>query len=1036
MNKDCIQEKIYEFVFETFLCVHLASNLSKSNLKTFKKLKKQLLLLLVCIINGFALSAQSFQLFTEDFESTNAFTLNTPGPGSSSGNNRWTVTNNYTGVPLYNNTMSEDSTYSGSIAFAPHSKYLHIYDSFSGITNANYDATTVSDNFSCLTNGLCTLGMDSVHFIFYYLCEGSANAHGEVYYSINGGPWIQTGQAQYKNKYKWQYEDITDPAFSNQTNLRFGFRWLNGSGTPPSNESFSIDDIDVAASYGSNTGNPVTCTVDSVVPNPVCQGNYIYIYWHLSDTLCDGSYTIQLSNSGGTFPGANAWIFNVYYPQTSGVMVIQLPNTVLPGSCYKIRINRTTPLPAITGIASACYSIIACPNTISTLQPVVTMDTNAVCIGSAIDIPFWSEGVYLIGNSYTAQLSDSNGVFPSSPTIINASFDHNTYSPVLPPYQPGSVSGIVPTVTPGCNYYIRVVSNNPTAIGTPYGPFCIRQCDIETNNNTDLHFCVTDCSVLPLGQNTTIPVGTNTFDSTMTGAVYGFGNIFKSQLMSSMTFAQIGSDGILGHVAATHDTIMPIHAPCKDSLAINPPYGIPLGMNYMRAIATNTTQPDNALGSLVRVTIGATHSVGPSVDCLNYTTFMPQDTFCLGDQIYPEFSPYNYFDNSTYQWIISGFNNGNPFSNLQGANSNNTGYAFNFQPGTYTFSVLETNNGCIGQWGPVKTIVVLGPPSVAITGPNVICLGDTVHYSIPAQGVVTLGVWNSTNSNGHLINSTNTETNAIGQSTGTFLLTVQAVNTCGSASNSRSITVKPYPNANAGNDTTVCVNQPITLSTPTGTGYMYNWVTGGTTVNSTHSFTVNPVSTSTYVVTVSVSGGCKTRDTVVVNVQTPTGVAFPENVCPLGNNPITLAADSSGSSYYWLPGGQTTPSISVNDTGVYSVAITMPGRACARVVTFNVAPEPCPQDLVLAMPNVFSPEGNGVNDFFTPITTGAYADFKVKIYDRWGLLVFESADPFFKWDGTHKGKKCPDGVYYYIVNYLQTGKDSQSQSGFITLIRK
>ena len=978
------------------------------------------------------LQAQPFQIFTEDFELTNGFTLNSGGPAAAVGNNQWTVTNNYSGAPTYVNTMSEDSTYSGTISFAPHSKYLHIFDSFSGITNANYDATNVSDNFTYLTNGLCTLGMDSVQLIFFYLCQGSSNAYGEVYYRINGGAWVQTGQSQYNNKYKWQYENITDPIFGNQTNIQFGFRWVNGSGLPPSDESFSIDDIDVVASYGNIQGNPVTCMVDSVVPNPVCQGNFIYIYWHLSDTLCDGSYTIQLSNSLGVFPTGNNWIFNVYYPQTSGVIPIQLPNTVLPGTCYKIRINRTSPLPAFTGVASGCFTILNCPNTITTLQPVVTLDTNAVCIGSAIDIPFWSIGVYTF-NTYTAQLSDSNGVFPTTPTVINSMFNQNTYSPSLPPYQPGTISGIVPTVTPGCNYYIRVVSSNPVAIGVPWGPFCIRQCDIETNNETDLHFCVTDCSTQPLGQNTTIPVDINMFDSTLNQAIYGPGNIFETQLMSSMNFAQLGSNGILGSVAATNDTTLRIHVPCLDSL---PLYGIPRGMNYMRVIGTNTTQPDNALGTLIRVTIGATHSVGQTVSALNYTTFVAQDTFCMGDQIYPYMFNWNYSDQSTYMWQISGFNGGNPFQDAAGGNNPDCGYVFTFNPGTYTLRTQETNNGCVGPWGPTKTIVVLGPPNVSITGPPIICLGDTAHYSIPAQAVVTYGVWSSSNSNGLLLNSTNTETDAIGQNVGNFVLTIQATNSCGPASNTKNIIVKPHPVVQATNDTTICSNQSLTLSTPSGVGYNYSWMNGTTSVSTNQTAVVNPPVTTTYVLTVTGPGQCKSKDTVLVKVQTPTSAGISDNICPLGATPITLSADSAGSSYLWSPGGEVSQSIVVNDTGIYSVAITMPGRACARMVTYTIHPEPCPVDLVLTLPNVFTPEENGTNDYFRAIITGDFSTFHIKIYDRWGLVMFESSDPFFQWNGNNKhGAKCPDGVYYYTVDYAQTGKDSSTLKGFITLIR-
>ena len=105
------------------------------------------------------------------------------------------------------------------------------------------------------------------------------------------------------------------------------------------------------------------------------------------------------------------------------------------------------------------------------------------------------------------------------------------------------------------------------------------------------------------------------------------------------------------------------------------------------------------------------------------------------------------------------------------------------------------------------------------------------------------------------------------------------------------------------------------------------------------------------------------------------------------------------------------------------------------MVQYEVGPEPCPYDIYLVLPNVFSPDGSLGNDFFTPIMSGDFEKFKIRIYDRWGLKIFESTDPFFKWDGTNNGRKCPDGVYYYVADYNQKGKDDASQAGFITLVR-
>ena len=999
---------------------------------------KKIIVFVFFLIGSCLLKAQSVQLFTEDFQTGGtSFTQNGTGLGTNSGNNQWVVNSQYSGAPTYPNTMREDSTYSGTIASAPFSSYLHINDVPSGITNSNYNPTTQSDRFAYMTNGICTLGMDSVHFSFFYLCEGSATAYGQVYYSLNNGPWVQTGQAQYKNKYKWKYEDLTDVAFSNVNNIRFGFRWQNDNGAAVNSESFAIDDINMVASYGSGS-NAVTISIDSVSPHPVCQGTYLDIYYRLSDTLCDGTYNIELSNAAGSFPGPYpSWVSNFYYPQTTGIVGVQLPNGAVAGNCYKIRISRTSPPPVILGTASACFTIAACPNVITTLQPVVTMDTNAVCIGSAIDIPFTSTGVYIF-NTYTAQLSDSSGVFGANPTVVGNFTNSDTYDPSLGA-SPGSVSGQIPIVPPGCNYFIRVVSSSPAATGSVWGPFCIGQCDITTNNKMDLSFCIHDCSVAPLGLNSLIPIDVNTYNNT---AIYGSGNIFTTQLLSSMDFSQIGSNGILGSTAGNHDTTLNVHIPCKDSLAIA---GIPTGMNYMRVIGTNSSVPDNALGSLIRVTIGSIRSTPQVIKSYDYGApydfslpypWIPlRDTFCTGATVELLFNPYNYSDMSTYKWICSGINGGNPFVSPSGANSNSL-YVNLGAPGILIFKIQETSYGCTGPWSPPDTVVVLGPPSVVISGPTIVCQGDTTNFSVP----FTAGTYyHWTANNGIIVDTANNEIDLKYNtpSPPSYTITIHALNQCGAATAIKTVQVKAHPNVNAGNDTIVCINEPVVLSTPVGTGYSYSWSDGVSAISTTNTATVSPTITTTYTVTVTGPGGCNRKDSVKVRVQNPTMVTYADSTCPNGNFPIQLTADTVG-IYAWSTGA-SSKQISVTDTGAYTVNVSFPNAVCPRIIKFNVTPDVCPVELKL--PNVFSPNGDGNNDFFEALPLGKYDKydidkFSIKIYNRWGELFYESADPFFKWNGTNKqGKPVSDGVYYYIAEVSSKGDKSKPLTGFITLIK-
>ncbi|MGB3946888.1 MAG: gliding motility-associated C-terminal domain-containing protein [Bacteroidia bacterium] len=980
------------------------------------------------------IKGQDIQLFTEDFQSGgSSFTLNTAELSSNSGNNQWVVNNMYSGVPLYANTSSQDSTYGGTIAYAPYSNYLHIYDAVSGVTNSNYDAASASDRFAYMTDGICTLGMDSVHFSFFYLCEGGGAAYGKVYYSANGGPWTPVGQSVYSNKYKWQYEDITDAAFSNVGNLRFGFRWENTAGTPPSNQSFSIDDINIVASY--NSMNPITVTVDSVSPALVCQGTYLTVYYHLSDTLCDGTYSIELSNSAGNFPSSfSSWVTTINYPQTSGIVTIQLPNAAVPSTCYKIRISRTSPEPTITGIASACFTILDCPNVIVTQQPVVTFDTNAVCVGSAIDIPFTSTGVFTF-NTYTAELSDSLGQFPSTPTVVGTYINSDTYDPNLGS-NPGSVSGQVPNVSPGCNYYVRVVSSNPSVQGSAWGPFCISKCDITTNYKVDLNYCIEDCAVNPNGLNSSSPIDINAFNDT---AVYQNGNTFSTQLLSSMHFGQIGSNGILGSVQAGEDTVLNVHIPCKDSLSIA---GIPTGMNYMRIVADSSTTPDNALGTLIRVTIGAIRSTPQLISSYDYGApydfnlpypWIPQkDTFCVGETVMLMFEPYSYFDMSTYKWICSGINGGNPFVSPSGANSNSL-YVNLGGAGTLTFKIQETNYGCTGQWSPEHTIVVLGPPSVSVTGPSIVCQGDTNSYQVPFSSN-TYYSWGS--NNGTIVDTANNEIDITFPNVlPSTSITINAINQCGSANATKTVQIKPYPTIDAGNDTTICINQSITLSTPTGAGYNYLWTENSATVATSASTSVTPQASTLYAVKVTAPGGCIKNDTMAVEVEQPATVTYSDSTCPAGETFIKLASDTVG-SYLWNTGA-ATPEIMVNDTGIYTLTVSFLNAVCPRILTFDISPDACPVDMQL--PNVFSPNGDGVNDFFTPLDPGElgvykFDSFTIKIYNRWGLLMFESTDATFKWAGTDKqGKAVADGVYFYIVE--TTGAIDKPMTGFVTLTR-
>lgn len=93
--------------------------------------------------------------------------------------------------------------------------------------------------------------------------------------------------------------------------------------------------------------------------------------------------------------------------------------------------------------------------------------------------------------------------------------------------------------------------------------------------------------------------------------------------------------------------------------------------------------------------------------------------------------------------------------------------------------------------------------------------------------------------------------------------------------------------------------------------------------------------------------------------------------------------------------------------------------------------------LSLYVPNAFTPDNNGLNEGFVPIVSGYRPETYIfQVFNRWGELIFESNTIGEAWDGTHKGKACPSGIYSYKV-YVKEANTAlfDENIGSVTLLR-
>lgn len=238
---------------------------------------------------------------------------------------------------------------------------------------------------------------------------------------------------------------------------------------------------------------------------------------------------------------------------------------------------------------------------------------------------------------------------------------------------------------------------------------------------------------------------------------------------------------------------------------------------------------------------------------------------------------------------------------------------------------------------------------------------------------------------------------------------------------------QPGPVVDLGSDSSFCTG--AILLDAGNPGCTYLWSTGATTQ------TINALSGGTFWVIVTSPQGCQVSDTVNFSGNILFFDLGPDTVlCGGGATSLVLDATAGNATYTWSTGA-TTPTISVNTSGTYSVTVSSGSCMSSDAIAVDFVPAASDS---LQFPNVFTPNSDQKNDFFAPLSPpGATVD--LKIFDRWGVLIYESHDANPAWDGRDtKGNKTIEGTYYWIAHYKTGCSDlhDETKTGFVSLFRK
>ncbi len=358
-------------------------------------------------------------------------------------------------------------------------------------------------------------------------------------------------------------------------------------------------------------------------------------------------------------------------------------------------------------------------------------------------------------------------------------------------------------------------------------------------------------------------------------------------------------------------------------------------------------------------------------------------------------------------------------------------------PGNYTFTAAGEFEGCPTMAS--TSIQVVGSPDFSLTGTSSYCPGGTpIQLNNASADPNATYVWSSDPLDPNLdVNASNP---SVSPTVSTTYSVVVNNGVCDPVEDQITITVSEIATVTVDPDLTICQNNnTITLNaTTTGSDQHFVWSTGDVGVSS---ITVSPSDTILYTVTYDDNCNPPIVNTINVDVvaeldewfidPNPTDTTFAEGEV-VDISAITVPG-SPGATYAWSDGqtGQTVSvTITEDETVTYSVTITT-AEGCVYETSATYTVEPADYQF----PNAFTPNNDGISDYFNLVVKGNVEVTEFKIYSRWGKLVYDNQTPDTGWDGRQNDKDMPADVYIYTAVIRRASGVEEMKKGDITLIR-
>ncbi|MBK9274255.1 MAG: gliding motility-associated C-terminal domain-containing protein [Flavobacteriales bacterium] len=337
---------------------------------------------------------------------------------------------------------------------------------------------------------------------------------------------------------------------------------------------------------------------------------------------------------------------------------------------------------------------------------------------------------------------------------------------------------------------------------------------------------------------------------------------------------------------------------------------------------------------------------------------------------------------------------------------------------TYTLTVTDANQCSASD----DVTVSVGSLPTAEAGPDVwVCPG----FDVQLQG--SGGTDYSWSPTAGLNDPTSASPLAAPSSTTIYTLTVTDAAGC-SGTDQVTVTVNDDPPVDAGPDQTACFGNAVVIGGAPSSipGSTFLWLPGSGLDDPTAANpTATPTTTTLYTLVVT-NDTCTAQDQVLVTIAGEAQAAFTVRLEPRCDGLRAYVTDLSQGAVSWqwtFSDGTTStepqPSPVLPYGGDLTVTLTITdAQGCTASITQNYPAGTLDDHTDITVPNIFTPNGDGNNDLFGPITDAELGGcLQMSIFNRWGQKMWESLGNATRWDGrTFAGEPAVVGTYFYVMD--------------------